>query len=252
MLFKHIGCCSLAAPCYPNEEGQPRPCAPCLAGISKTHRYSPSSLHLQTDRYYQMKSQILDSLGYQMEELFPVYADKMPTQLLAYLRLARVQDPGLLAKVGLPHTTRHGGPGSSQLWAGQHPLRIKRRGSASAALTHLASPHAPGAGQLRAGHHPQHTKQKAHVSSAYQVEGPASAALPHSHNTLSYSPTPPAQVNFEQDIILSDLNEYEILQILMGDCRERLQAYPMTVEEEIKYSQVRWSASRLTGMLERQ
>jgi len=46
------------------------------------------------------------------------------------------------------------------------------------------------------------------------------------------------QVNFEQDIMLSDLNEYEILQILMGDCRERLQAYPMSVEEEIKYSQV--------------
>lgn len=28
-----------------------------------------------------------------------MYADKMPTQLLAYLRMARVQDPGLLAKV---------------------------------------------------------------------------------------------------------------------------------------------------------
>jgi len=39
-------------------------------------------------------------MGYRIEEQFPVYADKMPTQLLAYLRMARVQDPGLLAKVG--------------------------------------------------------------------------------------------------------------------------------------------------------
>jgi len=41
----------------------------------------------------------LENLGYAIEEFFPVYADKMPTQLLAYLRMARVQDPGLLAKV---------------------------------------------------------------------------------------------------------------------------------------------------------
>jgi len=58
------------------------------------------------------------------------------------------------------------------------------------------------------------------------------------------------QVNFEKDIMLSDLNEYEILQILMGDCRDRLQAYPLSVEEEIKYYQVSvrrkaWSWSKL-------
>eukprot|EP00983_Pelagomonas_calceolata_P110540 1159682-Pelagomonas_calceolata.AAC.3 len=104
-------------------------------------------MHLQTDRYFMLKNQVLESLGYGIEEEFPVYADKMPTQLLAYLRMARVQDPGLLAKV-----------------------------------------------------------------------------------------------NFEKDIILSDLNEYEILQILMGDCRERLQAYPLSVEEEIKYSQHKGTA----------
>lgn len=56
----------------------------------------------QTDRYYMLKKQILETLGYYGDEAeFPVYADRMPTQLLAYLRLARVQDPGLLAKVRL-------------------------------------------------------------------------------------------------------------------------------------------------------
>lgn len=54
---------------------------------------------MQTDRYFLLKNQILESLGYKIEEEFPVYAEKMPTQLLAYLRMARVQDPGLLAKV---------------------------------------------------------------------------------------------------------------------------------------------------------
>lgn len=46
-----------------------------------------------------MKSQVLESMGFSVEQQFPVYADRMPTQLLAYLRMARVQDPALLAKV---------------------------------------------------------------------------------------------------------------------------------------------------------
>ena len=36
--------------------------------------------------------------GRDMQE-FPIFRDRFPNQLLAYLRLARVQDPGLLAKV---------------------------------------------------------------------------------------------------------------------------------------------------------
>mmetsp|Transcript_4662 Transcript_4662/g.11038 ORF Transcript_4662/g.11038 Transcript_4662/m.11038 type:complete len:518 (-) Transcript_4662:222-1775(-) len=126
----------------------PRPNSELILATGRVYASNPSDFLLwkanliQTDRYFMLKNQVLESLGYGIEEEFPVYADKMPTQLLAYLRMARVQDPGLLAKV-----------------------------------------------------------------------------------------------NFEKDIILSDLNEYEILQILMGDCRERLQAYPLSVEEEIKYSQ---------------
>lgn len=47
------------------------------------------------------------------------------------------------------------------------------------------------------------------------------------------------QVSFEQDVVLSQMNEYEVLQLLMGDCRERLAAYQMSLEEEIKHNQVR-------------
>lgn len=46
------------------------------------------------------------------------------------------------------------------------------------------------------------------------------------------------QVSFEQDVVLSQMNEYEVLQLLMGDCRERLAAYQMSLEEEIKHNQV--------------
>ncbi len=35
------------------------------------------------------------------------------------------------------------------------------------------------------------------------------------------------------------MNEYEVLQLLMGDCRERLAEYQLNLEEEIKMSQVK-------------
>ena len=47
-----------------------------------------------------------------------------------------------------------------------------------------------------------------------------------------------AKVSFEQDIVLSQMNEYEVLQLLMGDCRERLAVYASSLEEDIKNSQV--------------
>ncbi|GLC74385.1 hypothetical protein PLESTF_001507400 [Pleodorina starrii] len=94
------------------------------------------------DKYYLMKAQVLESLGFGPQERFPVFADRMPIQLLAYLRLSRVADPALLAKV-----------------------------------------------------------------------------------------------SFETDVELSQMNEYEILQILMGDCRERLAAYTKSYEEDVKIAQ---------------
>lgn len=47
-----------------------------------------------------MKQQLLESFGFGPQERFPVYADRFPIQLLSYLRLSRIQDPGLFAKVG--------------------------------------------------------------------------------------------------------------------------------------------------------
>ncbi|GAX73871.1 hypothetical protein CEUSTIGMA_g1321.t1 [Chlamydomonas eustigma] len=103
----------------------------------------PAAL-IPADKYFVMKSQILESMGFSPQEYFPVFPDRMPNQLLAYIRLARVQDPALFAKV-----------------------------------------------------------------------------------------------SFEQDIQLSQMNEYEVLQLLMGDCRERLACYRTSMEEDIKLSQQR-------------
>jgi hypothetical protein len=44
-------------------------------------------------------------------------------------------------------------------------------------------------------------------------------------------------VNFEQDVIISQMNEYEVLQLLMGDCREALAAYRGNLEEDTKLLQ---------------
>ncbi|GFR43931.1 hypothetical protein Agub_g5069, partial [Astrephomene gubernaculifera] len=97
---------------------------------------------LQADRYFTLKRQILESMGFGAQESFPVYADRMPVQLLAFLRLSRVADPALLAKV-----------------------------------------------------------------------------------------------TFEKDVELSQMNEYEVLQLLMGDCRERLASYGSSYEEDVKTAQ---------------
>ena len=48
----------------------------------------------------------------------------------------------------------------------------------------------------------------------------------------------PLQVTFEQDVVITQMNEYEVLQLLMGECRERLAAYKTTLEEETKLLQV--------------
>ncbi|KAF6255082.1 rubisco small subunit N-methyltransferase [Scenedesmus sp. NREL 46B-D3] len=101
----------------------------------------PASL-IPSDRYYGMKQQLLESFGFAAEERFPVYADRFPIQLLSYLRLSRIQDVGLFAKV-----------------------------------------------------------------------------------------------NFEQDTIISQMNEYEVLQLLMGECRESLAAYKTSLEEDTKLMQ---------------
>lgn len=97
---------------------------------------------IEADRYFVMKSQILESMGFKPKERFPVFVDRMPNQLLAYIRLVRIQDPALFAKI-----------------------------------------------------------------------------------------------SFQEDVVLSQMNEYEVLQLLMGDCRERLALYSKSLEEDIKINQ---------------
>ena len=36
----------------------------------------------------------------------------------------------------------------------------------------------------------------------------------------------PMQVNFEEDRVITPANEYEVLQLLLADMRDRLTAYP--------------------------
>ncbi|KXZ52752.1 hypothetical protein GPECTOR_8g143 [Gonium pectorale] len=79
----------------------------------------PAAL-LPADRYYMMKSQILESLGFAPTERFPVYADRMPIQLLAYLRLSRVADPALLAKVSFEKDVE-----LSQMWVQSYEEDVK-------------------------------------------------------------------------------------------------------------------------------
>lgn len=54
---------------------------------------------IKADRYFAMKTEVLVGLGFSNEDMFPVFADRFPNQLLAFVRLARLQDPALFAKV---------------------------------------------------------------------------------------------------------------------------------------------------------
>lgn len=53
------------------------------------------------------------------------------------------------------------------------------------------------------------------------------------------------QVNFEQDSVVSQANEYEVLQLLLADMRDRLTAYPGVPQNEYKIGQK--SCCTLTG-----
>ncbi len=46
-------------------------------------------------------------------------------------------------------------------------------------------------------------------------------------------------MSFEGDVMITVENEYEVLQLMMGDLRERLQAYATEYEEDIKELQRR-------------
>ena len=54
-------------------------------------------------------------------------------------------------------------------------------------------------------------------------------------------------MSFEDDVVLSQMNEYEVLQLLMGDCRERIAAYSTNAEDEVKLLQRPETTPRCAG-----
>jgi protein-histidine N-methyltransferase len=96
------------------------------------------------DKLYTAKKQVLTEMGYNAQEVFPIYSDRIAVQQLAYLRFSRIQDPAQLASV-----------------------------------------------------------------------------------------------TFDKDVIISVENEYEILQLMMADLRDALQAYAGDFEEDVKVLQRR-------------
>lgn len=43
-----------------------------------------------------------------------------------------------------------------------------------------------------------------------------------------------AKVTFRSDVVVSESNEYEVLMLMLGDCKERLTAYPQTLEDDLR------------------
>eukprot|EP00887_Chlorella_sp_A99_P004667 scaffold4.g4667.t1 len=102
------------------------------------------------DRLYSLKRQVVEDFGFAARQEFPITQDGITTQQLAYLRLARLQDPAQLAKA---------------------------RTLCSA---------------------------------------------------LSFC------ITFDHDEVVTVENEYEVLQLMMADLRDRLQAYPGEADDDIK------------------
>lgn len=109
-----------------------------------------------SDRLYSIKKEVLDGVGFETPQDFPITVDGMPLQLLAYLRMARIVE--------------------------------------SAEFT---------------------------------------------------------RVNFEEDVIISPNNEYEVLQLLLADCRDRFTAYGDNMESDTKLLQQKElsKAERLAAQL---
>jgi hypothetical protein len=165
-----------------------------------------------------MRPQVLDQLGFSCLEQFPVYADRMPNQLLAFLRLARLQDPALFAKVS-PRLAAPAGAWPGLPW---HGMAWHGMAAASACAGHRAAARLPSTPPQTPKPHPKpYTANPAGRHMPQLTPTPTPTPMP------PMPPTPPhpllLQVSFDRDLVLSQLNEYEILQLLMGDCRERLQ-----------------------------
>ena len=58
----------------------------------------PAAL-VAADRLYSQKKEVLEEFGFSISEEFPIFEDRMATQHLAYMRLARLTDSAQFAKV---------------------------------------------------------------------------------------------------------------------------------------------------------
>lgn len=69
------------------EESSPRACIPFRFEL------------VRADRMYDVKREILQEVGMEEKNEFPVYENRFPVQMLAFMRLARIQDSAQLASV---------------------------------------------------------------------------------------------------------------------------------------------------------
>lgn len=116
---------------------------------------------------------------------FPITQDSITTQQLVYLRLARLQDSAQLAKASC--VGQGGGEGGLALQHVKQTRKHRLSGWVGSRATTL----------------------------------PTTCCWPTRPFLL---PPPTPQIDFEQDTIISQENEYEILQIMMGDLRDRCAA----------------------------
>ena len=71
-------------------------------GIARDDFLTMSFGLLPSDPLYAVKAGVLAELGYDADnQVFPIHQDRFPTQLLNYLRLSRVADIALLAKLSM-------------------------------------------------------------------------------------------------------------------------------------------------------
>ncbi|GJP84911.1 hypothetical protein CLOP_g14955 [Closterium sp. NIES-67] len=125
--------------------GQDRTPADLLLTYGFVPRASPSDFILLPvslvpgDPLLEFKRQILNDQGLSVSEMFPLFTDRFPRQLIAFMRLARLQDAAQLAGI-----------------------------------------------------------------------------------------------SFERDVMLSEANEYEALQILLRDCNDRIAEFPQTLEDDLR------------------
>lgn len=141
---------------------------------------------------------------------FPITQDSITTQQLVYLRLARLQDSAQLAKASGVGRVGVGQGGSALQHVWPPCARRAYRGP-------LAQPN-PDTQPLLALIAPVNPPTYfTHLLSLTASRPPPAHRLP----ALAPPAPPTPQIDFEQDTIISQENEYEILQIMMGDLRDR-------------------------------